>query len=93
MHAKEMILTGASLSVLAYWELGIGEIPLGLISISHSSATALFSSIIVLKLLVSAVLITLGLRQVAGKVKHIVSAFLYKPAGSPEKNPPAGVSR
>ncbi len=80
MQAKEMILTGVSLSLLAYWELGIGEIPLGLFSISHSTHTLLFSSIILLKLLISAVLISLGLRQVAGKVKHRISAFLHHPA-------------
>ena len=87
MQAKEMILTGVSLSLLAYWELGIGEIPLGLFSISHGTHALLFSSIILLKLLISAVLITLGLRQVAGKVKQVISTFLHHPALAEKKTP------
>jgi hypothetical protein len=61
MRAKEMALTGLALSLLACWEVSIGEIPLGLFSISHAGQTSLFDSLIVLKLLVSALLISRSL--------------------------------
>lgn len=92
MHAKEMILTGASLSLLAYWELGIGEIPLGLFSISHSTHALLFSSIILLKLIGSAVLISLGLRQLAGKGRQIVRALLHLPEASEKHSHPGSTT-
>lgn len=65
MHAKEMILTGLCLSLLAYWELDIAEIPLGLFSISHTGHPAFYTGIILLKLFLSALLLSRGLLQLA----------------------------
>lgn len=61
MKAKEMALTGLALSALAVWELSIGEIPLGLFSIRHAGQANLFNTIIVLKLLTCALLLSRGL--------------------------------
>ena len=73
MHAKEMILTGLALSLLAGWELSIAEIPLGLFSISHASQEMLFTGIVMLKFLVSAVLFSRGLLQLTkGKPTHLI---------------------
>jgi len=73
MHAREMILTGLALSLLAGWELSIAEIPLGLFSISHATQEILFTGIIMLKFLVSAVLLSRGLLQLArGKPTHLI---------------------
>ncbi len=86
MHAKEMILTGLSLSILVYWELVIGEIPLGLFSISQADHPMLFSTLILFKLLVSAVLISLGLRRVIGENRELIRAFLHHRHAEPEKH-------
>lgn len=67
MHTKEKILTGLALSLLAFWELSIAEIPLGLFSISHSGQATLFTGIILLKLLVAAMLLSRGLMNFVGK--------------------------
>lgn len=77
MYAKEMILTGVSLSLLVYWELAIGEIPLGLFSISHVDQAMLFSGIILIKLLLSAVLISLGLRRLIGENRGVINSLLH----------------
>jgi hypothetical protein len=61
MRASEMILTGLALSLLAFWEVAIGEIPLGLFSIDHAGERSLFSAIIVFKLLLSALLFSRSL--------------------------------
>jgi hypothetical protein len=63
MRASEMILTGLALTLLACWEVGIGEIPLGLLSIDHAGKTSLFSAIIVFKLLLAALLFSRSLSR------------------------------
>lgn len=67
MHGKEMTLTGLALSLLAYWELSIGAIPLGLFNISHAEQRLLFSGIIVVKLLLSTFLLSRGVLRLAGE--------------------------
>ena len=69
MRAEEMTLTGLALSLLAYWELDIAAIPLGLFSISHAAQTSLLTGLILLQLSVAALLLTrglLGYRALAG---------------------------
>ncbi len=72
MHAREMILTGLALSLLAGWELSIAEIPLGLFSINHATQEILFTGIIMLKFLVSAVLLSRGLLQLAREADALI---------------------
>lgn len=67
MRASEMILTGLALSLLAFWEVAIGEIPLGLFSIGHADERSLFSAIIVCKLLLSALLFSRSLLRLEGE--------------------------
>lgn len=58
MKAKEMGLTALALVLLAYWELMIGEIPLGLLSISYAEHQVSFCAVLTLKLLFASFLIS-----------------------------------
>ncbi len=87
MQAREKILTGLALSLLAYWEMGIGEIPLGLFSISHTDQSLLFPSLILLKLLVSATLISLGLGGPVEESGRFVDQLLRPKRLNPKPEP------
>lgn len=63
MTTKEIGLTGLALSLLAFWELSIGEIPLGLYAISHADKPLIFGTIILLKLLLASILISRSLMK------------------------------
>jgi len=58
MKSKEMSLTGLALVLLAYWELMIGEIPLGLFAIRYEDHAFTFCTVLTLKLLLAAFLIS-----------------------------------
>lgn len=58
MKAKEMGLTALALVLLAYWELMIGEIPLGLFSIRYVEHQLTFCTVLTLKLLFASFLIS-----------------------------------
>jgi hypothetical protein len=62
-----MILTGLALTLLAFWEVAIGEIPLGLLSVDHADQRSLFSAIIVCKLLLAALLFSRSLLRLEGE--------------------------
>jgi len=94
MHAKEMGLTGLALSLLAGWEISIGEIPLGLFSISYSGHSTLFATVITIKLLVSATLLTRSLlrlnmmpQQLAGGLRSVLLRGSHAVESKPRPSP------
>jgi len=63
MTAKERGLTGLALALLAYWELTIGEIPLGLFAIRYHEHPAAFTILLGLELLLASVWLSRALLQ------------------------------
>lgn len=61
MKSKEMSLTALALVLLAYWELMIGEIPLGLFAIRYAEHQVTFCSVLTLKLLLASFLFSRAL--------------------------------
>lgn len=61
MKIKEMSLTALALVLLAYWELMIGEIPLGLVAIRYDDHAFTFCTVLTLKLLLAAFLFSRAL--------------------------------
>lgn len=53
MSSKELGLTGLALTMLAFWEAAIGEIPLGLFTIHADSQPILFTSLMIAQLLLA----------------------------------------
>ncbi len=54
MSSKELGMTGLALTLLAFWEAAIGEIPFGLFSIHADSQPLLFTSLMIAQLLLAA---------------------------------------
>jgi len=73
MTAKEMGLTGLAVVLLAFWELTISEIPLGLFSIRQDEHVVIFDAILLGELLLASILISRTLLQHYRTCRHPVS--------------------
>lgn len=63
MTAKEKGLTGLAIVLLAFWELMISEIPLGLFSIRQEEHVVTFDAILLGEILLASILISRAILQ------------------------------
>ena len=63
MSTKELGLTGLALTLLAFWEAAIGEIPFGLFTIHAESQPLLFTSLMIAQLLLAALWLAMASKR------------------------------